>query len=174
MKRLKWFFHRHKYTINNNAPSPECTDSNDSDNSEPESDSSTRLAFNRSLHDDLSNSNRNASELQKRINDGEAVDKEYEKVISNWIECKPKCKKIYSKKELNWCNNEKLCLYNNSWGLDMKLLIDYMIEEGGSERKFEYLPEMCTKSPVQLGALTSESFQRRCLVTLISWWINIV
>ena len=68
-----------------------------------------------------------------------------------------------SKKELNWCNNEKLFLYNNLWGVDMKLLIDYVIEESGSEEKFGYLPEMCTKYPVQLGALTSESFSERML-----------
>ena len=38
-----------------------------------------------------------------------------------------------------------------------------MIEESGSERKFGCLPEMCTKSPVQLGALTSESFSERMI-----------
>ena len=40
----------------------------------------------------------------------------------------------------------------------MRVLIDKMIKESGDERRFGHLPEMCTKSPAQLGALTSESF----------------
>ena len=64
-----------KNTINNNAPSPDCTDSDDSDDSEPESDSSTRLLFARSVPNDSTNDNRKMSETQKRINDGEVADK---------------------------------------------------------------------------------------------------
>ena len=68
-----------------------------------------------------------------------------------------------SRKKLNWHNNEKLCSCNNLWGVNVKLLIDCVIEESGSERKFGCLPEMCAKSPVQLGALTSESFSERMI-----------
>ena len=67
--------HHRKNTINNNAPSPDCTDSDDSDDSEPESDSSTRLLFARSMPNDSTNDNRKMSETQKRINDGEVADK---------------------------------------------------------------------------------------------------
>ena len=115
------------------------------------------------MHNDSSTRNRNVSETQKRFNDGEAADIEFEKVASNWIEFKPKCKKMFTKKELNLHNNERLCLCNNLWGVNMKVLVDKMIEESGSERKFGCLPEMCTKSPVQLGALTSESFSERMI-----------
>ena len=45
----------------------------------------------------------------------------------------------------------------------MKVILDHMTEVSGSERKFGCLPEMCTKSPVQLGALTSESFSERMM-----------
>ena len=38
-----------------------------------------------------------------------------------------------------------------------------MTEVSGSERKFGCLPEMCTKSPVQLGSLTSEIFLERMI-----------
>ena len=70
---------------------------------------------------------------------------------------------MHAKNELNLINNEKLCLHNNLWGVNMKVILDKMIEESGSERKFGCLPEMCTKSPVQLGALTSESFSERMI-----------
>ena len=40
----------------------------------------------------------------------------------------------------------------------MKILLDHMIKESGEERQCGCLPEMCCNSPVQLGALTSESF----------------
>ena len=45
----------------------------------------------------------------------------------------------------------------------MKVVLEYMSKVSGSERKFGYLPEMCTKSPVQLGALTSDSFSERMI-----------
>ena len=76
------------------------------------------------------------------------------------IEFKPKHKKTFTKRELNFHNNERLCLHNNLWGVNVKVLVDKMIEESGSERKFGCLPEMCTKSPVKPGALTSEKNQR--------------
>ena len=46
----------------------------------------------------------------------------------------------------------------------MKLLIDCMIEESVSERKFGCLSEMHTKSLVHLGALTPESFSERMII----------
>ena len=45
----------------------------------------------------------------------------------------------------------------------MKVLLDHMAETSGSERKFGCLLEMCTKSPVKLGALASESFSERMI-----------
>ena len=86
-------YHRQKNNTTNIVNSPDHTDSDVSDDSEPESDSSTRLAFTRSVPNDSTNNNRNVSEIQKRINDGEAADKEFKKVASNWIEFKPKYKK---------------------------------------------------------------------------------
>ena len=38
-----------------------------------------------------------------------------------------------------------------------------MTEMSGSERKLGCLPEICTKSPVQLGFLTSEIFLERMI-----------
>ena len=99
-----------KNTINNNAPSPDRTNSDDSDNSEPESDSSTRLAFTRSVHNDSTNNNRNVSETQKRINDGEAADKEFKRVASNWIEFKPKHKKKCTPEKNLICTIMKSCV----------------------------------------------------------------
>ena len=43
----------------------------------------------------------------------------------------------------------------------MKTLQDHMIKESGEERKYRFLPEMCCNHPLQLGALTSESFSER-------------
>ena len=43
----------------------------------------------------------------------------------------------------------------------MKVVLEHMTEVSGSERKVGCLPEMCMKSPVQLGAFTSESFSGR-------------
>ena len=58
--------------------SPDHTDSDVRDDSEPESDASTRFPFVRIAPNDSSNINRNASETQKIINDGEDADVELE------------------------------------------------------------------------------------------------
>ena len=47
----------------------------------------------------------------------------------------------------------------------MKLLLDHAMKESEEEHQFGYLPEMCCNSPVQLGALTSESFSKRMIIT---------
>ena len=122
-----------KNTLNNVVASPDHADSDVSDDFEPESDTSVRLVFTKSAPNDSSNSNRNVSEAQKRINNGEAADENFERLASNWIEFKPKHNRMCSIKELNWHNNEKLCLHNNLWGINMKVLTDFMIEESGSK-----------------------------------------
>ena len=43
----------------------------------------------------------------------------------------------------------------------MKIVLENVTEVSGSERKFGCLPETCTKSPVQLGTMTSERFSER-------------
>ena len=45
----------------------------------------------------------------------------------------------------------------------MKKLLDHMTEVSGEERRFGCLPEMCSNSLVQLGALTLESFSERMM-----------
>ena len=43
------------------------------------------------------------------------------------------------------------------------MLLDYMAETSGPERKFGCLLEMCAKSPVNIGASTSKSFSERMM-----------
>ena len=57
----------------------------------------------------------------------------------------------------------KIDVYDNLWGIDMRILMDHLIERNGIDRIFGYLPEMCKNSPCQLGALTSESFSERMI-----------
>ena len=57
----------------------------------------------------------------------------------------------------------KIDVYDNLWGIDMRILMDHLIERNGINRIFGYLPEMCKNSPCQLGALTSESFSERMI-----------
>ena len=45
----------------------------------------------------------------------------------------------------------------------MKVLVDCVIEESVSERKFGCLPEMCTKYHMQFGAFTSQSFSEKMI-----------
>ena len=76
-------YHRQKNGTTNVANSTDHADSDPSDDYEPESEDSTIAPFSRSVPHDSSNRNRNISETQKRINDGEAVDIEFEQVASN-------------------------------------------------------------------------------------------
>ena len=70
-------------------------------------------------------------------------------------------KKSCSAKELNCNNDNKTCLYKHLWGINMKVVLAHVAKVSASEQKFECLPQMGTKSPLQLGDLTSESFLER-------------
>ena len=52
-----------------------------------------------------------------------------------------------------------MCKY--LWGINMKVLLDHLIQESGQERQFGCLSETCCDSSCQLGVLTSESFSKR-------------
>ena len=59
---------------------------------------------------------------------------------------------------MNLDNNEKIDTCKHEWSINVKILIDHVIKESGEERKFGCLPVVCRNPPVQLRALTSESF----------------
>ena len=65
---------------------------------------------------------------QKKSSGTIAAGKEYERVASSWIEYQPKWKQRHSKKELNWSNNDKMCLCKNLWGVNMKVVLDHVTE----------------------------------------------
>ena len=54
-----------------------------------------------------------------------------------------------------------MCLNKHLWGVNVKLVLEYVTKLSGSGQKFRHLPEMCTKSSVRLGDLNSESFSER-------------
>ena len=84
-------------------------------------------------------------------------------MVSNGIQHKPKWKRLHTKKELNLKNNHKTRMRNHLWSVHIKTLLDHVTEVSGEERRFGCLPEMCSNSPVQLGALTSKSFSERMM-----------
>ena len=57
--------------------------------------------------------------------------------------------------------NDKIDTCKYLWGVNMKVLLDNLIQESEEERQFVYLPEMCSNSPCQLCVLTSENFSDR-------------
>ena len=57
-----------------------------------------------------------------------------------------------------------MCVFKHLWGVIMKVLLDHMAETSRPGRKFGHLLEICTKSHVQLGALTSEIFSERMVI----------
>ena len=100
--------------------------------------------------------------MEKRINYAEAAKMEFLRVSANWIECQVKWKNLHAKKELNLeLKEKKIDMHDHLWGTNMKVLMDYLIEESGEEYKFGHLTEMCCNSPCKLGTLTSESFSER-------------
>ena len=58
-------YHRHKNNNDGNEPSPVRTKTNESDDSEQESGSSTRLAFNRIVPDNFPVNNKHNSQIKK-------------------------------------------------------------------------------------------------------------
>ena len=116
-----------------------------------------------SVTDEFPLNSKHASEAKKRSNDAVAAGKECERVVSNWTQHKPKWKRSCTKKELNLNNDGKTCMCKHLWSVDMKMLLDHMTEVSREECRFGSLPEMCPNSPVQFGALTSESFSERIM-----------
>ena len=49
------------------------------------------------------------------------------------------------------------------WVVNMKVLLNHLMQEIGQERKFGCLPKMCCDSPCQFGTLTSEIFSERMI-----------
>ena len=126
-------YHRHKNNDDSDEPSVDRTETNESGDSEQESDSSTRFNFNRIFPDDSLVNNKHVSEAKNRSNDAISVDKDYERVISNWIGHQPKCKQLHSEKDLNWNKNGKTRLCRYLWGINTKVLLDHVTEVSGSE-----------------------------------------
>ena len=90
----------------------------------------------------------------KRAHDIEAAKNEFDRVIANWCDYTVPWKELYQyEKELNMAPGQrKIDVYDNLWGIDMRILMDHLIERNGVNRIFGYLPEMCKNSPCQLGA----------------------
>ena len=107
----------------------------------------------------------NVPEHKKKNADVIAADKEDERVIAHWIECKVKWMQLHPKKELNWETNDKIDMHKQSWGINMKILLNHLNQESGEECQFGCLSEMCCNYPCQLGALTSESFSEIIIST---------
>ena len=47
--------------------------------------------------------------------------------------------------------------------VNVKKLMEHVVEKNGDDRVFGHLPDMCKNLPCQLGALTSESFSERMI-----------
>ena len=74
--------------------------------------------------------NKNILEREKRSTDSIAAKTEFERVVANWIECKVKHKKLCTKSELNWEQNDKNTdIFKYLWGVNMMVLLDYLIQE---------------------------------------------
>ena len=93
-------YERCKSDDNDNEPSPDNTDADEDDDSEQESDTYTRFGFQRVVPDEFPLNNKHISEAKKRSNDAVAEDEECERVVSNWIQHKPKWKRLHNKKNL--------------------------------------------------------------------------
>lgn len=75
---------------NKNEPSLDHTDLDESDASQQESDDCARLDFDKVVPDYSTFNNTTITEQKRRSNDTIALDKEHERVVSNWIQHKPK------------------------------------------------------------------------------------
>ena len=51
-------------------------------------------------------------------------------------------------------------MHNHLWGMNVKVLMDHLIEEIGEERKFGCLPETFCDSTCQIRVLTLEILER--------------
>ena len=54
-------------------------------------------------------------------------------------------------------------MHDHLWGINMKALMDHLIEERGEEREFRHLPEVYCNSPCRLSESTSERFSERMI-----------
>ena len=61
---------------------------------------------------------------------------EFERVAINQIEHKVKQMKSCTKKELNWEKNDKTDMNKHLGRINMKVLLDRLIQESGQERQF--------------------------------------
>ena len=82
---VKAFYRRHN-DINKCVPSPDRTNTDGSGESDQESDDCSRLAFNRVVPEETPVNNKHISEQQRITNDAIDPGKEYERVMSNWIQ----------------------------------------------------------------------------------------
>jgi len=103
-------FYRRKNDKDKNEPSPARTDADESSESEQESDDCARLVFDRVVPDEAPVNDKPITEQQKRRNETIAADKEHERVVSNWIQCKPRHRCSHTKNELNLETNDETCL----------------------------------------------------------------
>ena len=83
----------------------------------------------------------------------------FKKVIREWVKWKINWRKLFSLK-----TEKNLCVIDDMMKLPMKPVMDIM-EKANQEREniFGYLPLMCKNSPVQLGALSAQSFAERMI-----------
>ena len=60
-------------------------------------------------------------------------------------------------------NESRKHVYENLWGINMQILMDYLIEDSGEHRKCGHLPYMRYNFPCHVRVLTSESFSKRMI-----------
>ena len=126
---------------NNN--SDEHVETNENYDSSVEVDVDSRFNFERTVPDETPMQNQNMPEHEKRSADCIAAKTEFYRVSVNCIECKVKWKKSHTKNELNWEQNDKnIDTHKHLWGVNMKVLLDHLIQESSQERQFRCLPEM--------------------------------
>lgn len=84
---------------------------------------------------------------------------EYKSAIREWVKWKIQWRKLF-----NLPTEQNLCVIRDLMKLPLKPVMDIM-ERANAEREniFGYLPLMCKNSPVQLGALSAQSFAERMI-----------
>ena len=78
--------------------SSENVETDEDNDSDQETDADGRFSFTRTVPDEVPLRKRKILEHKKINNDDIAADKEQERVIANWIECKVKWRKLCTKK----------------------------------------------------------------------------
>ena len=123
-----------KITSDSNDQSEEHVETDENDDSDTETDDHRRFSFTRTIHDEAHIQKKNISKLKKTNSDDIAAETEFERVVANYIKHMVKWRKLHAKKELKCEQNDKIDTWNHSWGINVKVLLDHLIQESGEER----------------------------------------